>query len=146
VGGTVSAVFTATAPIDVAGAVDVQNTVSGRQVIAQDPWNNFIQGNNVETLTLFPPPAATTDLAVTSFTIMNTGDVPATITVETASKSGGSCQLSGGTLTEFSVGPNSTSHVEYPQPLVAHLTTNQCVLAEVNGDGATRITGVGFTQ
>ncbi|HXJ64676.1 MAG TPA: hypothetical protein VNN79_13055, partial [Actinomycetota bacterium] len=128
-------------------AVDVQNTISGRQVIAQNPWNNFIQGNNVATLTLFPPPAGTTDLAVTSFTIMNTGDVPATITVETASKVGGACQVNGGgTLTELSVGPNSTSHVEYPQPLVAHLTTNQCVVAEVNGDGATRITGVGFTQ
>jgi len=148
VAGTVNVRQAAGAP---ALAVQVQNTagapvpVSGMFTVTapQDPWHAFVQGNNVTTLTLFDSPGADTDLAISSFTIVNGGDVVATVKVEIS----GNCQAApAGEITELTVGPMQTSHVEYPQPLVAHLATgNACVLAEINGNGATRITGVGFS-
>ena len=129
---------TAGAPVPVDGAFTI------RAPIPADPWHAFVQGNDVTTLTLFDSPGANTDLGISSFTIVNAGDVVDTVKVEIS----GNCQAApGGEITELTVGPGQTSHVEYPQPLVAHLATGTaCVVAQVNGNGATRITGVGFSR
>jgi hypothetical protein len=154
IAGTVNVVHTAGAPIAVAGTVDVENTagapidvrgtVLSHQGIQPDPWDTFAAGAGTSTLTLFDAPSGNVDLGVTSLTLTNTGDTIDTVTIEVS----GNCQAGqGGHLTEVSVPPQQTMHLEYPQPLLAHFASGSaCLLAEINGNGSTKITGVGFSQ
>jgi hypothetical protein len=138
--------------------VDVQNTIGApvpvalnnrnltlRPAAAAGHWNNFVQVNQGATMTLFPPQAAATTLAISSLTLLNGSDVMGTATFSYSP----TCTAAGGgntTLTEVSVQGNLTYSQEFTQPLVQHIDQGACLTVTINGNSAMRITGVGFTQ
>jgi hypothetical protein len=143
----VSVENTAGAPVPINGAVTVTDTLNARQALPESPWHSLVQGNNSLTLNMFGPAQSPTQVAVTSFTIVNGGDVKGTVAVQISPSAGGVCQSAGGTeITEFTVAGNDTGQFEYPEPLVVSLNAGTCLTVQITGTGATKVTGVGFTQ
>jgi hypothetical protein len=134
---------TLNAPIPINGAVTVTNTLNARQALPEQPFSAFQTGNGTDTVNLFATGPGD-QLAVSSFTIENVGDTTDTVAFRIAGFSGGLCLPGGQEITEVSVAPSQTTHIEYPQPFLVNLPANSCLAAHVDGSQATKITAVGF--
>jgi len=145
-----------TGALTVNGGVRVTNTVGAPipVTVGNDtftikppgsPWTDFVSAAPNQPGTLFDSNQSPLDLSISSLTAVNGGDVAGVVTFTYSP----TCSAAGGgntTLTELTVGPGQTAHLEYPQPLVRHLGTDDCVLVQVSGNGSFNVTGVGLTE
>jgi len=143
----VSVENTVGAPVPISGNVTVADTLSARHALPETPFWEFLPVDGSLTANMFGPEESTTILAITSFTIVNGGADTHSVVVQRSTSDMGVCSAGPGTeITEFTVGPNDTAHFEYPEPLVVGLLAGKCLTVQINGDGATKVTAVGFTQ